>query len=158
MSILSASCSFFSSKRCIIPGKQFLQKFHFIWNLMVILRLILLFLVRNDRSWSSLRCITLNARVYSLTLVLTSTGNVKIPPISLTSPKGLLKTSSEEWSCTRLVIILSYVTFPRAQQSSKYRNEKATGLFSSSILLKHEVSFTCRLKVKRSSDSAAGKI
>ena len=33
MSILSASCSFFSSKRCIIPGKQFLKKFHFIWKL-----------------------------------------------------------------------------------------------------------------------------
>ena len=57
-----------------------------------------LFLVRNDRNWSSLRCITLNARVYSLTLVFTSTAICKTPPISLTFPKGLLKTSSEEWS------------------------------------------------------------
>ena len=59
---------------------------------------ILLFLVRNYRNWSSLRCITLNARVYSLTLVFTSTGNGKTPPISLTYPKGQLKMSSEEWS------------------------------------------------------------
>ena len=109
MSILSASCSFFISKRCIIPGKQFLKKFHFIWKfcwafffflwkLMIFFRQVLLFLVGNDRNWSSLRCITLNARVYSLTLVFTSTGIGKTPPISLTYPKCLLKTSSEEWS------------------------------------------------------------
>ena len=57
-----------------------------------------LFLVRNNWNWSLLRYITLNARVYSLTLVFTSTGIGKTPPISLTNPKCLLKTSSEEWS------------------------------------------------------------
>ena len=111
MSILSASCSFFSFKRCIIPGKQFLKKFHFIWKLfpaflfsfflwklMIFFRQILLFLVRNYRNWSSLRCITLNAGVYSLTQVFTSTGKGKTLPISLTYPKDELKTSSEEWS------------------------------------------------------------
>ena len=56
------------------------------------------YLVRNYRNWSSLRCITLNARVCSLTLVFTSTGNGKTLPISLTYPKDQLKTSSEEWS------------------------------------------------------------
>ena len=33
ISILSASCGFFISTRCIIPGKQVLKKFHFIWKL-----------------------------------------------------------------------------------------------------------------------------
>ena len=72
--------------------------FLFLWKLIIFFSSNFLFLVRNDRNWSSLRCITLNARVYSLTLVFTSTGIGKTPPISLTYPKCLLKTSSEEWS------------------------------------------------------------
>ena len=158
--------------------------FFFLWKLMIFFRQILLFLVRNYRNWSSLRCITLNAGVYSLTLVFTSTGNGKTLPISLTYPKDELKTSSEEWSMSlhttsdNFVILKhkrlkgnskmfnwlfsfakwSYLTFPRAQQSSKYKNDKAIGLFCWSILLKHLVSFTSRLKVERSSDSAARKI
>ena len=99
MSIFSASCSLFSSSRCIIPGKQFLfPAFFFSTKANDIFLSILLFLVRNYRNWSSLRCITLNAGVYSLTLVFTSTGNGKTLPISLTYPKDQLKTSSEEWS------------------------------------------------------------
>ena len=93
----------------LIISKQFLKKFHFIWKfcrpfsffsrkLMKFFRQIFLFLVHSDRKWFSLlRCITLNARVYSFTPVFKSTGNGKTPPISLTYPKGLLQTSSEEW-------------------------------------------------------------
>ena len=109
MSIFYASCSLFSSSRCIIPGKQFLKKSHFLWKLClaffffmkandIFSSIFFLFLVRNDWNWSLLRCITLNARVYSLTLLCTSTRIGKTPPISLTYPKCLLKTSSEEWS------------------------------------------------------------
>ena len=66
---------------------------------MIFFRQIFLFLVRNDQNWSSLlRCITLNARVYSLTLVSASATNIKTPSISLTYPKCLLKTSTEERS------------------------------------------------------------
>ena len=87
-----------SSWRNFISYESYFRPFFFLWELMIFFRQILLFLVRNYRNWSSLRCITLNARVYSLTLVFTSTGNGKTPPILLTYPKGQLKTSSEEWS------------------------------------------------------------
>ena len=158
--------------------------FFFLWKLMIFFRQILFFLVRNYRNWSSLRCITLNAGVCSLTLVFTSTGNGKTLPISLTYPKDQLKTSSEEWSMSlhtisdnfvilkhkrlkgiarslTLVIFICHMVirnFSKAQQSSKYKNDKTIGLFCWSILLKHLVSFTSRLKVERSSDSAARKI
>ena len=102
--------------------------FFFLWKLMIFFRQVLLFLVGNDRNWSSLRCITLNARVYSVTLVVTSTGNGKTPPISLTYPKV------QHWSFS--FAIWSCSTFPRVRQSSKYKNDKAIGLFCWSILLK----------------------
>ena len=88
-----------SSWRNFISYESYVWPFSFFMKANDIFSLIFfLFLVRNDRNWSSLRCITLNARVYSLTLVFTSTGIGKTPPISLTYPKCLLKTSSEEWS------------------------------------------------------------
>ena len=120
--------------------------FLFLWKLMIFFHQFFLFLMRYDWNWSSLRCITLNTRVYSLTLVFTSTGIGQIPPISLTYPKGVRKTSLQEWSVIlhttshNFVIlkhkwlkgndkksntasfsfaIWSYLTFPRAQQSSK---------------------------------------
>ena len=146
--------------------------FFFLWKLMIFFRQVLLFLVGNDRNWSLLRCITLNARVYSVTLVVTSTGNGKTLPISLTYPKGLLKTSSEEWSMIlhttsddfviskhkRLkgngktsnwsfsFAIWSCSTFPRVRQSSKYKNDKAIGLFCWYTLIALS---DCLLKVER---------
>ena len=89
-----------SSWRNFISYESYFRPFYFLflWKLMIFFRQILLFLVRNYRNWSSLRCITLNAGVCSLTLVFTSTGNGKTLPISLTYPKDQLKTSSEEWS------------------------------------------------------------
>ena len=88
-----------SSWRNLISYESYVWPFSFLWKLMIFFRqFFFLFLVRNDWNWSLLRCITLNARVYSLTLVFTSTGIGKTPPISLTYPKCLLKTSSEEWS------------------------------------------------------------
>ena len=110
MSILSASCSFSvlrdalfrvsKSWRNFISYESYFRPFYFLflWKVMIFFRQIVLYLVRNYRNWSSLRCITLNAGVYSLTLVFTSTGNGKTLPISLTYPKDELKTSSEEWS------------------------------------------------------------
>ena len=53
----------------------------------------MLFSVLNDRNWSSLlRCIT-DVRIYSFTLMFTSTANSKTPTISLTFPKTLQKMS-----------------------------------------------------------------
>ena len=88
-----------SSWRNLISYESYVWPFSFLWKLMIFFRqFFFLFLVRNNWNWSLLRYITLNARVYSLTLVFTSTGIGKTPPISLTYPKCLLKTSSEEWS------------------------------------------------------------
>ena len=137
--------------------------FLFLWKLMIFFRQFFLFLVRNDRNWSSLlRCITLNARVYSLTLVSTSTANSKTPSISLTYPKFLIKTSSEEWlmmlhtTSNDFVILKHKQRRGNCKKSDKFRlpyghtqpfqernsrrnkkNNMAIGLFCWSILLKH---------------------
>ena len=62
----------------------------FLWKLTLFFRQIMLFLVLNERNWtgSLLRCIT-NVRIYSFTLMFTSTANSKTSTISLTFPKTL---------------------------------------------------------------------
>ena len=61
----------------------------FLWKLTLFFRQIMLFLVLNERNWTSLfRCIT-NVRIYSFTLMFTSTANSKTSTISLTFPKTL---------------------------------------------------------------------
>ena len=110
-----------SSWRNFISYESFVGPFSFfLWKLMINFRQILLFLVCNEWTWSSLCCITLNARVYSFTLVFTSTGNGKTPPISLAYPKGLLKTSSEEWSMILHTISDNFVVL-------KHRRPKGNG-------------------------------
>ena len=84
--------------RNFISYESYVWPFSFLMKAKIFFRQFFLFLVRSDWNWSLLRCITLNTRVYSLTLVFTSAGIGKTPPISLTYPKCLLKTSLEEWS------------------------------------------------------------
>ena len=67
----------------------FYYYYFFLWKLTLFFRQIMLFLVLNERNWTSLiRCIT-NVRIYSFILMFTSTANSKTSTISLTFPKTL---------------------------------------------------------------------